>query len=144
MATTINSWVTLKNPIVPNSYGDTSGAHIIQGYTETNTTIGTYSFIPTAQMEYINFTASLTGTLNIVASNPTASQVDGSVTQAFRKLGEISMLFVNGASATSSVILGAGFKSDTLTYAVPVSKSLWVRGINNGSNYIVTGTITSA
>ena len=142
MATTINSWVTLKTPIVPNSFGDNSGAHIMQGYTETNVTIGTYSFIPTAQMEYFNFTASLTGTLNLVASNPTASQVDGSITQAFRKLGKIDMILTNGASATSSVILGAGFKSSVTTYNIPASKQLHLSGINDGTNYITHGMIT--
>lgn len=143
MATNKRSFIGTNTPTVPNNFTDNSGAKISQGYTETNTSTGTYSFIPKNQFEYINFTASLTGNLAIVATNATYSFVDGSVEQAFKYCGKLEMMLTGGAS-TYTVTLSTGFKTDAVgaSFSVPANKLLTISAINNGTYYIANGTVT--
>ncbi len=141
MATTVRHWVPLTSPTVPNNFGDQSGGHISQDNQEVTLSGNTFSYTPISQATYILFTASVIGNCNLVLTNPTQSFVDGTIGQAFRKMGTIDIILTAGAS-TASVILGSGYKSDVLTYAVPATKQVWLSGICDGTNYLIDGKIT--
>lgn len=125
MATT-NSRIA---PYVPNFIQDNTGRTIGQSYTVATASSGTYSFYPSEQKTYLNFTSALTGNMALVI-NATASLI----------CDELTVLLKGGASQYTVTISG-DITGVTSSITIPASKNAVYQGVFNGTSFIGESSI---
>ncbi len=112
--------------LYPFGNDNTGRNHTYNAATSVLTT-GTYSFYPTADTEYRNFTAPLTGTLNILVGTASPRPY----------VNDEFVFTLYGGSATQSVILGNQLTAATSkTITVSANQYVKITGHYNGNIYI--------
>jgi hypothetical protein len=149
MSTTNSRILANSNP-QPGVYfvADNSGRNIQRTYATYSISTGTQSVAPNADLCVYNFVNPLTGplTINVTATYSYQSGATGSTTNIGwtpRICDEIVLMF-NGGATTYSITYGSNIKGAATTLSIGTNLPAIVKGVFNGTEYIVDSVVATS